>query len=1290
MLIFRGGSAASDFRLNQQFQALQAIAPELKSCQAYHLYLVERSGVLPSAQIGLLRELLAVEEALGLNYALTDQLVVCPRIGTISPWSSKASDIAQQCGLGEAGRIERATLYRIEGWSNLTQVQADQVLSCLYDRMTQTVITELDQLQPLFSEQTPRPLRQIGSLATMGEDIADYNQQYGLALSEDEIEYLATNYQQLQRSPTDVELMMFAQANSEHCRHKVFNARWTVDGETQPDSLFEMIKATHQNAPDNVLSAYKDNAAVMKGHQAERFYSNDQNNYLYTHEDIHILMKVETHNHPTAISPFPGAATGSGGEIRDEGATGRGGYPKAGLCGFSVSNLELPALTQAWEQPYGKPDRIVSALDIMIEGPLGAAAYNNEFGRPNLSGYFRAYQQSVNGLVRGYHKPIMLAGGMGNIRAADVEKQAIPEGTPLVVLGGPAMLIGLGGGAASSMASGASDAQLDYASVQRENPEMERRCQEVINRCWALHKDNPIVSIHDVGAGGVSNALPEILHDCGQGGRIDMSALPNAEPSMSPMEIWCNEAQERYVIAVKNESIEHFKAVCQRERCPYAIVGYATDAEQLVVTDQQSVCEPINMPMDVLLGKPPKVERHAQQIEIKPQYYDFSQLDVEEAATRVLQHPTVACKKFLITIGDRSVTGLVARDQMVGPYQVPVADVAVTASSFNDYCGEAMALGERTPLAISSGPASAGMALGEALTNILAADIHQLRDIRLSANWMAAVNFINEDSILYETVKALSKLCCDLDIAIPVGKDSLSMQTHWQQQQDHKQVVSPVSLIITAFSPVTDIRATWTPELQLDQGATSLVLINLGAQQPRLGGSCLTEVFNIHDTRVPDLIDAGRLRLFFDFIQQLRAAGQVLAYHDRSDGGLWATLCEMAFSARCGLDINLDGLGEDAIASLFAEELGAVIQVKNDDLDAVIALSNLLGCADWLAILGETCTKRHITITHKNNKIIDKPTAELEKLWTNVSTHVQMLRDHPDCAQQEYELITDAAHRGLIAQLSYAPAEDIAAPYIHTGIRPKVAILREQGINGHMEMAAAFDRAGFEAVDVHMSDLLNQHAHLDAFQALVACGGFSYGDVLGAGKGWAANILFNRYLQDQFNRFFNRSETLTLGVCNGCQMLAQLKQLIPGAAHWPNFERNTSEQFEARLVNVMVANSASLLMTGMDGSILPVVVAHGEGRVVAPTDTLEKLTAMQQVVLNYTDSHGNLTQSYPLNPNGSPAGLTSVCSEDGRATIMMPHPERLFRTVQHSWHPPEWGEDGPWMRMFRNARVAFK
>ena len=1288
MLIFRGGAAASDFRLKQQLQSIQAITSNITSIEADHIYFVEHSGVLSSEQIGILRDLLSVQEALGVSYDLAEQFIVCPRIGSISPWSSKATDIANQCGLGKTGRIEHGVLYRIAGMATASAEQVTNIMALCHDRMTKTVMSSFDQAQQLFASQQPRRLNQLPSIDTLATDIQIYNTQLGLALSEDEVEYLVENYTQLGRCPTDIELMMFAQANSEHCRHKIFNARWTIDGENKADTLFGMIKTTYEHAPENVLSAYKDNAAVITGHSGARFYPSRDYRYQYNEEAIHILMKVETHNHPTAISPFPGAATGSGGEIRDEGATGRGGYPKAGLCGFSVSNLELPGLVHEWEQPYGKPERIVSALDIMIDGPLGAAAYNNEFGRPNLTGYFRAYQQAIEGEVRGYHKPIMIAGGMGNIRTQDVDKQRIPEGTPLVVLGGPAMLIGLGGGAASSMASGASDAELDFASVQRENPEMERRCQEVINRCWGMKDLNPILSIHDVGAGGVSNALPEILHDCGQGGRIDIRAIPNAEMSMSPMEIWCNEAQERYVLAINSDQIDEFINICERERCCYAIVGSATDAPQLVVTDDQSEMDPINMPMDVLLGKPPKVERNTQRRSTSEKHYDFGGIDPLEAALKVLQHPTVACKKFLITIGDRSVTGLVARDQMVGPYQVPVADVAVTASGFNAYTGEAMAIGERTPLAVTSGPASAGMALGEAITNLYAADVRDISHIRLSANWMAAANYSNEDNVLYETVEELSKLCRALNIAIPVGKDSLSMQTDWQHQQQAKRVVSPVSLIVTAFSPVRDIRQTWTPELSAADDESCLILIDLSKKAHRLGGSCLSEVYNAHDTRIPKLDDVEDLRRFTDLLTQLRAAGQVMAYHDRSDGGLWATLCEMAFAARCGCSIAIDALGGDPIASLFSEELGAVIQVKKAHIEAVQALSKSCGLEECIVLLGKTCTEKDIQITFKNNVIINESLVKLEELWTNVSHSIQVLRDRPECALQEKALIADSTYQGLQVNLSFDHNENIAAPMIATGIRPKVAILREQGVNGHIEMAAAFDRAGFDAIDVHMSDLLAQRHQLSHFQAVVACGGFSYGDVLGAGSGWAGNIIYNNQLAEQFNKFFNRSDSLTLGVCNGCQMLSQLKTMIPGAQHWPTFERNLSEQFEARLVNVRIAESPSLFMQGMQDSVLPIVVAHGEGRVEAHSEQLSQIAKQRLSVMHYVDSQGLDTEYYPLNPNGSPMGIAGVCSEDGRVTIMMPHPERLFRTVQHSWHPKDWQEDGPWMRMFRNARVA--
>ena len=1289
MLILRGGLAATPYRLQQQFSTVHSLAPSINALQAHWIYFVEKSGVLPSEQIGLLRSLLNVEEALSGNSKLDNKVIVSPRIGTISPWSSKATDIIGLCGLEKTGRIERGVIYTLPGWSSLDDSTQKNVLAELHDRMTQEVFTHLPQVQKLFAHQEPKPVSRLTSLESLENDIQTYNTDLGLALSNDEVDYLVKNYTELGRCPTDVELMMFAQANSEHCRHKIFNASWTIDNQPEEQTLFGMVRTTYNNAPDNVLSAYKDNAAVMAGHQGRRFYPNQDSVYQYNEEDIHILMKVETHNHPTAISPYPGAATGSGGEIRDEGATGRGGYPKAGLCGFSVSGLKLPELNESWEINYGKPDRIVSALDIMVEGPIGAAAFNNEFGRPNLLGYFRSYEQEVEGVVRGYHKPIMIAGGMGNIRADDVEKKIIPEGTPIIVLGGPAMLIGLGGGAASSMASGSSDAQLDFASVQRENPEMERRCQEVINHCWGLQTANPILSIHDVGAGGLSNALPEILDDSDRGGQIELRAIPNAEPGMSPMEIWCNEAQERYVLAIEKDKLDMFIRICERERCLYAVVGHATQEQTLVVNDATFDNQPIDIPMQVLLGKPPKVSRDTSTSSHPTVECDYSNIDIAQVALQVLRHPTVACKKFLITIGDRTVTGQVARDQMVGPWQVPVADVAVTASGFQSYTGEAMAMGERTPLAVTSGPHSARMALGEALTNLMAADIRALEDIRLSANWMAAANYMNEDSRLYSTVKALTDICRALNIAIPVGKDSLSMQTVWQEQGVEKKVVAPVSLIISAFAPATDVRQTWTPQLRHDRGESYLMLIDLGRKASRLGGSILSEVIQGQDTRLPDTDEqANDLINYFNYISQLRDKINVLSYHDRSDGGLWVTLCEMAFAGRCGLNIQVQTLGNDPVASLFAEELGAVLQIAASEIDQAVLLAKMCGLEDCIHILGQPTRNEDIVITYNNESVINQSRATLEQQWSQVSYQIQKHRDHSRSAKEEFSLITDPHYRGLQAKVTFDCDEDVTAPYISRGVKPKIAVLREQGVNGHIEMAAAFERAGFDSVDVHMTDLIHDRHPLNEFQALVACGGFSYGDVLGAGSGWASNILYNSKLKDIFQAFFNRDDVLALGVCNGCQMMSQLKSIIPGAQAWPRFLRNDSEQFEARLVNVEVLPSHSCLLAGMQGSVLPIAVAHGEGRISSDTQQAQELMQSGQAALRYVDSQGAATEHYPLNPNGSALGITALTNEDGRFTIMMPHPERLFRSVQYSWHPQEWRENGPWLRMFRNARVA--
>ena len=1289
MLFLRGAAAITPFKLEQQLKTIQQQVPALQGLQMSWLYLVEHCGVMGSDQIGLIRHILGVEAAISGQTALQDEFIISPRMGTISPWSSKATDILEHCGLAAGGRVERCTLVTVSGWSALSADEQALVTAALHDRMTQSIMPQLGSCIELFSTQEPAAVKRLPAIETLSADISTLNSELGLALSSDEIDYLVANYQRLQRCPTDVELMMFAQANSEHCRHKIFNAEWTIDGEPQANTLFGMIRETYKHSPANVLSAYKDNAAVMTGYSAPRFYPQSADcSYRYFDEDIHILMKVETHNHPTAIAPYAGAATGSGGEIRDEGATGRGSLPKVGLCGFSVSNLRLPELLEPWEHDYGKPDRMVSALDIMLEGPIGAAAFNNEFGRPNLLGYFRSFEQSLNGVVRGYHKPIMIAGGLGNIRAEDVEKNVIPEGTPIIVLGGPAMLIGLGGGAASSVDAGSSAEQLDFASVQRENPEMERRCQEVINRCWQMQDNNPIVSIHDVGAGGVSNALPEILHDCGRGGVIELRQLPNAEPGMSPLEIWCNEAQERYVLAINRDQLEEFERICQRERCLYAVVGHATEEQQLKVHDRHFDNDPIQMPMEVLLGKPPKLKRDTQRLPSAALSADYSGIDIADAVDRVLGQATVASKKFLITIGDRSVTGHVVRDQMVGPWQVPVADVAVTTNSFTAYSGEAMALGERTPIALYSGPKSAQMAIAEAITNLLAAPWTHTREVKLSANWMAAANYAGEDAVLYDTVAATSELCQALDIAIPVGKDSLSMQTGWQQDAESKLVVSPVSLVVTAFVPVADVRQTWTPEIKAIDEPSCLLLIDLGNAQNRLGGSVLAQVFEFADSQVPALDSVDLLKNLVLFISKIRDEDKVLSYHDRSDGGLFACLAEMAFAGRCGLDIELDVTAEQALAALFSEELGCVIQVAESDLDAVLSLAKSVGLGGQTRVVARVRGDEAIHCRAGTELLFSSDRAVLEQRWSAVSHQIQRQRDNVECADSEFDLIDEEGVHGLLAQLSFNPDEDVAAPYIATGVRPKIAILREQGVNGQVEMAAAFDRAGFQAVDVHMSDLLENRSHLSEFQMLAACGGFSYGDVLGAGSGWANNILYNSKLLDQFKAFFEDKNVLGLGVCNGCQMLSQLRQLIPGSEAWPTFVRNTSEQFEARLLNVKVESSPSLLLQGMAGSQLPIVVAHGEGRMHFENDQ-QQLKAQALIALRYCDENGSASERYPLNPNGSAEGATAITNEDGRFSIMMPHPERLFRTVQHSWADPSWNEDGPWLRLFRNARTLF-
>ena len=1291
MLALRGAPALSAFRL-ERLEARLAEAVGRYVCLAAELvHFVDLERPLDGAARQVLDRLLQYGPAVHSAEPSGGLLLAVPRPGTISPWSSKATDIARNCGLDAIRRIERGTAYYLD-WGGTQPASRDleAAAALLHDRMTQVVLWDLADAACLFRQAEPRPHATADVLGGGRDALLRANAELGLALSPDEIDYLVESFQGLGRNPTDVELMMFAQANSEHCRHKIFNADWIVDGRRQEHSLFRMIRNTTEHAPDGVLSAYRDNAAVLAGPVARRFFPDPRTGAYGEHlEPVHLLMKVETHNHPTAIAPDPGAATGSGGEIRDEGATGRGAKPKAGLCGFSVSNLRIPGFEQPWETDHGRPGRIVSALDIMLEGPIGAAAFNNEFGRPNLCGYFRTYEERVPGPdgleLRGYHKPIMIAGGLGNIRAGHVHKQEFPAGTPLVVLGGPAMLIGLGGGAASSMASGASAEDLDFASVQRANPEMQRRCQEVIDRCWARGDDNPILFIHDVGAGGLSNALPELVHDARRGGRFELRAVPSDDAGMSPMELWCNESQERYVLAVAAERLDELKALCERERCPYAVVGEATADEHLLVGDAHFDDNPIDMPMALLFGKPPRMLRDVHHRTFHKPELDLCGIDLHQAALRVLQLPAVANKAFLVTIGDRSVTGMVTRDQMVGPWQVPVADCAVTASDYAGYAGEAMAMGERAPLALLDAPASGRMAIGEAITNIAAAAVARLGDVRLSANWMAAAGHPGEDARLYETVRAVGlELCPRLRIAVPVGKDSMSMKTVWEHGGVRQSMAAPLSLIVSAFAPVEDVRRTLTPQLRTDRGDTDLILVDLGKGRNRLGASCLAQVYKQVGHHGPDLDDPHALERFFAAIQDLSRDGLLLAYHDRSDGGLFVTLCEMAFAGRCGISVRIDELGGDDLAVLFSEELGAVVQVSHQDTDDVLKVLHDAGLGHHCHVIGELNDADRIELWRGHETVLAATRVELQEAWSATTLRMQALRDDPDCAAEEGARIT-AADPGLSVELTFDPAQDVAAPFVARGARPRLAVLREQGVNGQIEMAAAFHRAGFECIDVHMSDLLAGRVGLEAFKGLAACGGFSYGDVLGAGEGWAKSILFHARAREQFAAFFARRDTFALGVCNGCQMFSNLHELIPGAGHWPHFVRNRSEQFEARFVLVEVLESPSILLAGMAGSRLPITAAHGEGRAEF-RDAGHLHAARPFVGLRYVETTGEPATRYPANPNGSPEGITGLTTADGRVTIMMPHPERVFRAVQHSWRPDGWGEDGPWLRLFRNAR----
>ncbi len=1300
MLELRGAPALSEFRQNKVLTKLQQAVPSVTSVYAEFAHFADLREPLADQETEVLERILRYGPNVTAQDGKGDVFLVVPRIGTISPWSSKATDIAHNCGLSQVTRLERGIAYYVEG---ISAAERDQVAALLHDRMVEIVLTDSAEAAHLFSHAEPAPLDTVDVLSGGRDALIAADRSLGLALADDEIDYLVDNYIILNRNPTDVELMMFAQANSEHCRHKIFNATWTIDGQDQDKSLFQMIKNTYECYNDNILSAYKDNASVISGYSAGRFFPNpDARDYAYHEEDMHILMKVETHNHPTAIAPHSGAATGSGGEIRDEGATGRGSKPKAGLTGFTVSDLKIPGFEQPWESQYGKPDRIVSALDIMLEGPIGGAAFNNEFGRPNLCGYFRTFELQHDGEVRGYHKPIMIAGGYGNIRDEHVQKGDIPVGARLIALGGPAMQIGLGGGAASSMSSGQSNADLDFASVQRENPEMERRCQEVIDRCWQLGDNNPIAFIHDVGAGGLSNAFPELVGDGGRGGHFELRNVPNDEPGMSPLAIWSNESQERYVMAVDEADMDAFDAICQRERCPYAVVGYATEEEHLTVTDSHFENKPVDLPLQVLLGKPPRMHRDVTSRAIKADAFSSEGVDLSEAAQRVLSVPAVASKSFLITIGDRSITGTVARDQFVGPWQVPVADVAVTTSSYDGYVGEAMAMGERTPVALLNAPASGRLAVAEAITNLAAAPIEKLADIKLSANWMCAAGHDGEDQKLYDTVKAVGMaLCPELQVTIPVGKDSMSMKTRWQDTQageapEDKAVTSPMSLVITGFAPVSDARQVLTPQLHTpatfpELGETDLLLIDLGRGQNRLGASCLAQVYQQVGAEPADLDDAEDLKAFFAVIQGLNADNALLAYHDRSDGGLFATLTEMAFASHCGMDIKMDLLAEstdELAAALFAEELGGVIQVRRDDLEEVLAQFEAAGLGDCTQVIGSINEDDQITFSFQDEEFLSESRVNWQRVWAQTSYEMQALRDNADCAKQEFDRLLDVDDPGLNADLSFDLDDDITSdlPAAGSEAAPKIAILREQGVNGQIEMAAAFDRAGFTTIDVHMSDVLSGAVTFERFRGLVACGGFSYGDVLGAGEGWAKSILFNEQARSQFKAFFERQDTFALGVCNGCQMLSNLHELIPGAEHWPHFVRNMSEQFEARVAMVEVQESDSVFLAGMAGSHMPIAVAHGEGRAEF-ADTADIAELAGQIALSYVDNRGDVTEQYPANPNGSPQGITGLTANDGRVTIMMPHPERVFRAIQNSWAPSEWSEDGAWMRMFRNARV---
>ena len=1295
MITIEGPPSHSPFRLNQLLTELQNIDSSIASIGARYIHFIDNIKKLSDEENNILLSLLAYGPDWDIGADDGDKVLVIPRLGTTSPWSSKSTDIAHSSGLKNIQRIERGLMFTLVSLSN-DQEKMNKCISMLYDRMTQQALTEFDQLDVIFQTEDPRPHSSVPILSKGQEALDKANIDLGLALNDQEIHYLLEQFQRLGRDPTDAELMMFAQANSEHCRHKVFNAEWTIDGEKEELSLFDMVKHTYKSNPEGVLSAYKDNAAVMNGSKANWFMpSNKNQSYSFVEDNIHTMMKVETHNHPTAISPYPGAATGSGGEIRDEAATGRGGTPKAGLTGFSVSHLRIPDDIQPWEITIGKPSRIASALDIMTEGPIGGAAFNNEFGRPNILGYFRTFEapkdQSQNNSW-GYHKPIMIVGGMGNISDSAVQKKDTTKGALIIVLGGPSMLIGLGGGSASSLNAGTSNEDLDFASVQRDNAELERRAQEVINRCFSLTLDkthesnNPIILIHDVGAGGLSNAVPEIIDHSKMSADLELRKILNAEPGMSPLEIWCNEAQERYVLSIDPENLELFDQICQRERCPYSVIGEVNTHGYLKLKDSHFNDFPIDMPMEVLFGNPPKTELSISTESSSINDESLDGIEIDDACKRILRFPTVADKTFLIHIGDRTVGGLVSQDQFVGPWQVPVSDVAVTLKDHKSSLGEAMSMGERTPVATINPSASGRLAVAEAITNILSASIKNISDIKFSANWMSSIQTDSQKQALFETVRSVTiDFCSKIGLTIPVGKDSLSMQTTWKEDKQENQVTAPLSLIISAFAQVDDVNKTITPQLKR-QNDSLLVLIDLGKGFNRLGASCLAQVYNRSLGESPD-IDPVLLSSFFKAITDLKVNNKILAYHDRSDGGLFATVTEMAFAGNTGVRVDLNtGSADETLALLFSEEVGAVIEIDKKDLDSVKSILQKHSLDGLSSVIGETQINKEIILETGHNHSINFDLKELRKAWSQLSFRMQSLRDNPKTAKEGFEAMLDELDPGMTTKINFSQTKQDQLLRFKDE-RPKIAVLREQGVNSHVEMAVAFHKAGFEAIDVHMTDLISGQIGLDDFRGLVACGGFSYGDVLGAGGGWAKSILYNPKVKRHFEDFFNHSENFTLGVCNGCQMLSQLKDIIPGAGHWPHFVKNLSEQFEARLSLVEITKSSSLFLKGMEGSMLPIATSHGEGRTqYHRRNDIQILDEHNQISLRYVDNYGRPSELYPSNPNGSVGGLAGFCSEDGRATIIMPHPERVIRKQQHSWCPPEWEEDGPWLQIFYNAR----